>query len=823
MRARTSLLLLVVPFLLPLTALGQECGTIETDLSVLTIGDAPGPGSLTIERCYGLGWPGEILRPDRLILFPEFTAEWADTAYRAGNPHPEIRTTVILPGGVYALGSEGSYEVPADVTLIYTGSVEIYGKDVRIYGTVRTDSPNAGIKFALSGSFLIDGAEPNPAVIETRGENSPIEIGAEGGVTGSYQSQIIAEHGDVLISSGEAAPLTGLNLTYTDVRARDGALTISSVNRVVIQEGYFEGLGGGIKIRSRDKRMVLTDLVMDAGTTGPGIDIQGTSSISINGRADLTSGSGPIVITAADSHIIFDGVYSIYTGSGAQEYRATDLDFLNGSYLSSNTGDIFLFTRGASELRAASVVSSEGGDIIVIARAALTLSDGSMIHSGRGATQIHTESFGLFDDSRIGRGSFSYGPIHIRCSSASTSLVSAQSHIHGSTVEIHLKDPDPTDLFHSTADFGPCLVRAESGDLVIHSEGPIKCSGSLQARGDIRLDSEESFDLTDAVIRTDDRTEGTSGSIRIRSWAGSSAVIDLTGADVTTGDAPTASGDIEVLVGELEAFEPTTAFILPRRVLVSMNDENPSRSRIVVSGYCDLGLGAADLTAAASLEVGGLDVAVPGMVAKGKKFSHRDGSLKLTITPSKTGSSAAKFKMTYTGDLTGLVDPAGDLTLRLSGIGVDGSGTVSLTKGKYALKKVRGTLVEPGLYLAKAKAAVRGAGKDKLSLLLGLATDGSTPAAASDLSIGFGKAVSVTIPAASFTKNGDRYEFRGDIDGITSVVLDYAKETVKIKGKGMDLGTIPEGASEVDVSVTLGDDARAVRVRMVRSGSSLRY
>jgi hypothetical protein len=608
------------------------------------------------------------------------------------------------------------------------------------------------------------------------------------------------------------------------VRAKDGAVTLSSVNAIKIQEGYFEGNGGGITLRSRDHIIQLADLLMVAGSTGQGIDIEAALGITVSGRADLTTGAGPLRMISHRSFIILDGVYSIYTGSGEQEYRANaGVVLRSGSILSSNTGGISIRSGDVVSVWSTSSVASVEGDIHVVGIALLLRND-ALIHSGRGAIRIDSQVCELSDDARLGRGSFSHGPIDIRCYKLVGVSTGPQGHIHGSSVTLDIR----TDGFYEQtigAFLHACPIRAESGDLVIRSEGPVDSEGALEARGNIRLESEQSIELVGASLRTHDRTEGTSGSILVRSWGGEGAHVWLTDSSLATGDAPVASGDIDVLIGELESVieEPGASWILPKRVVLKLNERDPTRSKVVVSGFCDLGLGAADLTAAATLEVGGLDIDVPGMVAKGKKFSHKDGSPKVTFKASKSGSSLAKFKMTVTADLTGLVDPESELTMRFAGAGVDGTGTVRLTKGKYALGKVRGALVEPGLYLAKAKAAVKGAGKDKLALTLGLTTDGTTPAAASDLSIGFGDHVAVTIPAAEFTRNGDRYEFRGDADGITKVVIDYARETITVKGKGMDLGTVPEGPVEVDVSVGLGAESRAVRVRMVRSGSALRY
>jgi len=77
-----------------------------------------------------------------------------------------------------------------------------------------------------------------------------------------------------------------------------------------------------------------------------------------------------------------------------------------------------------------------------------------------------------------------------------------------------------------------------------------------------------------------------------------------------------------------------------------------------------------------------------------------------------------------------------------------------------------------------------------------------------------------TIAADDFTRRGDRYDHKG---AAARVTLDYAKEVVKIKLTGLDLGAIPEGASEIVVGIAVGADSRAVKVRMARKGSSLRY
>lgn len=175
------------------------------------------------------------------------------------------------------------------------------------------------------------------------------------------------------------------------------------------------------------------------------------------------------------------------------------------------------------------------------------------------------------------------------------------------------------------------------------------------------------------------------------------------------------------------------------------------------------------------------------------------------------------------GDLTGKVALDGPLTLRFTQGAVDGRGDVTLSHGAYALGRVRGALVAPNLYLARAKAAIKGGGKDAFALVVGLATDGTTPAAAADVTVRLGDTFTATVPAGSFTRQGDKYVFKGAVGGVSSIVADYKRETISVAAKGIDLGAFTDGPQAVLVSIALGSDRRDVRLRMVKKGHALRY
>jgi hypothetical protein len=54
-------------------------------------------------------------------------------------------------------------------------------------------------------------------------------------------------------------------------------------------------------------------------------------------------------------------------------------------------------------------------------------------------------------------------------------------------------------------------------------------------------------------------------------------------------------------------------------------------------------------------------------------------------------------------------------------------------------------------------------------------------------------------------------------------VLDYKRETITVKGKALSLGSYADGSDAVTISIGLGTDSRAVAVRAVKKGTSLKY
>src|SRR5262245_55825216 len=278
-------------------------------------------------------------------------------------------------------------------------------------------------------------------------------------------------------------------------------------------------------------------------------------------------------------------------------------------------------------------------------------------------------------------------------------------------------------------------------------------------------------------------------------------------------------------VAVISRFEVIDSFFLPKKVAYRKNPATPAKSVLKASGFFDTGSKEVDLTAAATLTVGKADFNVPSLTASpdGRTFRYDEGGLKFTVVKNPFGSSRAKFRLQFTGDLGDQVPTDGDLLLRFHNDAVDGACRVKVEKGGFRIGKKRGSLSVPNLFVVRSHAEVPGGGKDTLAIIVGLATGGATPAQAADVNVRYGDMLDATVPADSFDRVGDKYVFKGNVNGITSVTMDYARETVTIVGKGLDLGTFPVGQSPLTIVVGVGEDERGVAVRVSRKGDLLKY
>jgi hypothetical protein len=234
-----------------------------------------------------------------------------------------------------------------------------------------------------------------------------------------------------------------------------------------------------------------------------------------------------------------------------------------------------------------------------------------------------------------------------------------------------------------------------------------------------------------------------------------------------------------------------------------------------------------DLTSPATFTLGELVIDVPGLAQSRNKrfyFFKEEGLLLKVRQAKRRGSSRGKFKIRRVGDIRGKVDLGGEVFIRFQNDQVDGRCSVTLNRnGKYTMGRVRGTLSEANLVLQRAKATLRGGGRDELILVTGLATTGVAPAEAREFEVEFGDYFSETIPAEDFRRDGNSFRYTGALGGLTRVVVDYRKERILMRGAGLDLGEIEKGVHPVTITVRLGDEEWSATVQMRRGKLLFRY
>jgi hypothetical protein len=247
------------------------------------------------------------------------------------------------------------------------------------------------------------------------------------------------------------------------------------------------------------------------------------------------------------------------------------------------------------------------------------------------------------------------------------------------------------------------------------------------------------------------------------------------------------------------------ACLLPKKVKVG-------RKGLVVAGTLHLGPDDVDLSLPLTVEVGGASYQLPGLasVKSGKPWVHKGEDVVLVVKPMKFGSSRAKFK------LRAAAAPAdGQVTLRLSSDDLDARCTVTLAAGSFKLGK--NDLAAPALAPEKMKAKIVGDSKDGLKVTARLA---DLPVGATDVVVRFGESYELAVGAAAFTSKGNRHSYRGDG---ASIKIDSAKGQVKVSLKGVDLGTFPDGASSVELKLSLGGEEHSIGIRMFRKKKGLKY
>ncbi len=283
-------------------------------------------------------------------------------------------------------------------------------------------------------------------------------------------------------------------------------------------------------------------------------------------------------------------------------------------------------------------------------------------------------------------------------------------------------------------------------------------------------------------------------------------------------------------VREIDGPEPLVELdggVLLLALKAKANAARPERSRIKAKGVLDTGsaplaFGSPVTFSFTDGDESSVSVLSATPRANGASQIVEADGFALRVTPSPIGSSRAKLKVQYTGDLDAVGQRDAEVHVRYADDSAVATGRVRLEGTTYALRG-KGSLRAPSFQVAKAKAKLAGGGKDRLALVLGMSRIENVPTDNFAVRLRFGDGFDVLLPADAFVRQGERYRLVHPTGGIRGAVLDFRSGLMKFVGRDMDLGTFGAGSQVVRIELALGADRRAVVVRLGRAGETLRY
>ncbi len=814
-------------------------GTIVTTCAVIDAGTATNQGIVTIDECAPPATPPP--KPSLGVL----TTQGAIDGPLPAKPSTgdgslgavSLASSQTLPGGTYNYtdlditgGATISYSGP--VTILATGSVNVAGIiDMNVAGDLAIV---AGDEIKI---LSMDGAPVTGvfhfSVGNVRLEADRVEIGVElvAPVTSATPNvaEVRSNQGDTVIRSHGSDPGNhAIDIADSSINVADGGnILMQSSTRIDVFTSLIDTSFGSVTVQA------FGDDVRYSGSESYSRDgdtiVESSNDVTLQNATIVEAIHGELRIEAFDGDVTFDeaaasaddGV-AVGNGSGTGSIIVAAAEFVDLN------NDSFITSDGTGGVR----VTAHGGDV-VLERSGST--GQSYIECVRRGDVLVEAS----ENVRLYGSSYLRTPRDIRAVAfGGEVLLQGQPFIDGSEVLV-----GASNAIVAQQDGPPPLIRGAGVDLVAGSGGinlqasvmaddgdfdlSMICDGDIFLEGSAEGSGGASVSLTsvdgdilviDAMVTTLSGVGARSGSVRLRSFGGSGALIDATNATITSGDASFSSGDVSLLIhggGTIQSF------VLPKTVKVKINENRPEKSKVNAAGFFDTGPALASLAGPATVKVGDLEYTANLEPSKnGKSFLFKSGGARLQIKPNRSGSSRAKFKLTITDDLMGDVPDEGNITLEFETASANGMGTVELERGKYKLGKRRGLLSEPNVFPFKVKQVHKGDGKDVLSILAGLATGGGTPDNAPDVTISLGGVFQATVPGDEFTRKGDVYiaKHPPSAPGVSKLQINFLREQVSLKAKGLTLGARPD-EGPYNIEVTVDNETRGVDIRMSPSNA----
>ncbi len=844
--ARRTALALAVAMLAAAPA--HSDGTIASSGATIEAGTGTPAGAVTLDPSAGPKSPPAV----PTVPLPSALGAMTGSipAYSGGGGGSAFSATAntTLAGGSY---SYTSYTVNQGVYVTYSGPVTIRTTgDMTIHGQILTTAPGASVAIFCGGNLNVVANQYGTLEgVRVTGSTSAVNVDVQGSVTASSPdtsaSQLRAFSGNVMLtshSSGTVMALTRMDLrSPTGVTVRtSGALTMTNAT-IDVDDGTMlvQAFGGAVTAANSTLLCFGGELAVEGAR---GVRVTNGSDVHAEGVLMLKSFGDPAVAAGGEDVVIDDASVSDFStapkylrlavpGKDLSILSSAGVRFVNSSLVThEGIGDVVITALGGSvafeapgSLHETDLWHDGTGSIRVTARTNAQVAGSTQLVALDGSVSVEAMD-GALTLTGDGQLRADQGTLNL-CGGGS--LVAGSHPGTGPDAPLLAGDEITVGAGAGGLDALVLSATADAGAASFVSAGPLRLRGPFTSSGVLAVQSiSGNVDVAGAALTTSPSPDQATAPIVVETFGGTTA-IDVSNATVRTGASGTGeSGSVWVAVHSVPG-PIVNSYLLPKKVTVKLNPKDAALSTLTASGTFDAGLDATDLSGDATLDIGGTPTTVTLVADTKGNYRHTDAAIDLRLVPGKTGGSRGTFTLKKVGDLSALVDTtgAGILSLRITHPAFDAVGTVTLAKGKFALGKARGTLVEPSFFVTKAKGSSVGAGLDSLKLVTGFTTSGTTPAAAPTFRISFGDSFEVTVSSAAFgAPVKDRFTALAPAPGIASVVLDYAKETITVTGTGLDLGTFTTGpAVPVTVGVSFGVDNRSVKLRMSRAATKISY
>ena len=263
-------------------------------------------------------------------------------------------------------------------------------------------------------------------------------------------------------------------------------------------------------------------------------------------------------------------------------------------------------------------------------------------------------------------------------------------------------------------------------------------------------------------------------------------------------------------------------YVLPNRIVRTVDEKRPSRNLLTFTGQLDTGPEAAALDGPLTFRIGAFERQVPAPVADGRGVLHaRDSVLDVTIVPGPGGSSRCTLTAKVKGPDVAAIPSNARLDFSVTCGDVKAPGGCEIKGGRY----VRGGGLPPGTTLlasARAKLVGKDSGKDSFAVQF-VMTPGPRPDIGGNIVFGFGDVYFAAIPVERFKGHGGTSTFHDPKHVLPSMTVNFRKGLITVTGTKARLGPFVAGAQPVRFTVGPEEEPAVIDVRMVLKGTSLKY